>query len=327
MECGAAVSAYFLSSGRLGVPLFDALVSDGRVRLLGVGTQPDRPCGRQRRLEPTPVAAHAATRGCVADRLPSVNDDGFLVRLRALRPDVVVVAAFGQILRPSLLGLPRCGCLNVHASLLPRHRGASPVSAAILAGDQQSGITFMQMDAGLDTGPIWRTLALDTRPDETAEQLEARLSQVAAGALVTCMVDVARGALVPQPQPAAGATYAPKLSKEHGLIDWSRGAAEIERQVRAMIPWPGAYTMIPGAHGPRRLQILSAAVAAVPQSGQPGEVLQADPAAWIVACGQGCLHVLSVRAEGRSNLPAETFLRGHRVPPGTRLGPTTEGEE
>ena len=326
MECCAAVSVYYLSSGRLGVPLLDALASDPRVRLLGVGTQPDRPCGRSRRPEPTPVAAHAAASGIVADRHPSVNRDAFLEHLRGLQPDVVVVAAFGQILKPALLELPRLGCLNVHASLLPRHRGASPVSAAILAGDRQSGITFMQMDAGLDTGPIWRQVAVDIRPDETTEQLEARLSQAAAGALVPCILDVARGALVPQPQPAAGVTYAAKLAKEDGLIDWSRGAADLERHVRAMTPWPGAYTTIPGPGGLRRLQILAAAVASAPHSGRPGDVLQADPGAWIIACGEGGLRVLRVKAEARSEMAAETFLRGHRLQPGTRLGTMTEDE-
>jgi methionyl-tRNA formyltransferase len=326
MECGAAVSVYYLSSGRLGVPLLDALLADPRVRLLGVGTQPDRPCGRSRRLEPTPVGAHAAARGSAADRLASVNDADFLERLRALRPDVVVVAAFGQILKPALLSLPRLGCLNVHASLLPRHRGASPVSAAILAGEVQTGITFMQMDAGLDTGPIWRQLAVDIRPDDTTEHLEARLSQLAAGALVPCILDVARGAVTPQAQPAAGATYAPKLSKEDGRIDWSRDAAAIERQVRAMIPWPGAYTTVPQPAGLYRLQVLAATVTAAAPSSRPGEVLQADPAAWIVACGEGGLCVRHVKAEGRSEMAAATFLRGHRVPPGMRLGTTTEGE-
>lgn len=326
MACCAAVSVYYLASGRLGVPLLDALVADPRVTLLGVGTQPDRPCGRSRRLEPTAVAAQAAVHGRVADRLASVNDDAFLERLRALQPDVVVVAAFGQILKPALLNLPRLGCLNIHASLLPRHRGASPVSAAILAGDLQSGISFMQMDAGLDTGPLWRQLALDIRPDETMERLEARLGELAAGALVPCILDVAAGALTLQPQPAVGVTYAPKLAKEDGRIDWSRGATQIERQVRAMIPWPGAYTVLAGPSGPRRLQILAAEVAAVSHSGLPGDVLQADADAWTIACGEAGLRLLRVRAEGRSEMAAATFLRGQRLPPGARLGITMEAE-
>lgn len=304
------------------MPLLDALLSDSRVRLLGVGTQPDRPCGRSRRLEPTAVAAQATARGLVADRLASVNDAAFLDRLRALQPDVVVVAAFGQILRPALLALPRRGCLNVHASLLPRHRGASPVSAAILADDRQSGITFMRMDAGLDTGAIWRQLSESVRPDDTTETLEARLSQLAARALVPCLVEVAAEALVPQPQPAAGVTYAPKLSKEDGRIDWARGAAHIERQVRAMIPWPGAYTVFPGPTGPRRLQVLAADVAAAPHSGRPGDILETDPATLIVACGEASLRLLRVKAEGRSEMAAATFRRGQRLPPGTRLGIT-----
>jgi methionyl-tRNA formyltransferase len=325
-SCCAAVSVYYLSSGRLGVPLLDALTGDPRLRFLGLGTQPDRPCGRARRLEPTPVAAHAATRGIAADRLPSVNAPSFLERWQAQPPDLVVVAAFGQILKPALLGLPRLGCLNVHASLLPRHRGASPVSAALLAGDQQTGITFMRMDAGLDTGPIWRQVPVAIGPDETADHLETRLAVVAAAALVPCILDIVNGNLTPQAQPAAGATYAPKLRKEDGQIDWARNAAEIERRIRAMAPWPGAYTALTGTTGARRLQILAAAVADASCAAQPGEVVQADPAAWIVACGEGALRLLRVKAEGGSEMAAATFLRGHRIPPGTRLGTGTQAE-
>jgi methionyl-tRNA formyltransferase len=328
MECTRPVAVYYLASGKLGVPLLDALTADARVRLLGVGTQPDRPRGRHRRLEPTAVGAHADRLGISAERLPSVNEDCFLTRLRRLGPDLVVVASFGQILKPALLGLPLYGCLNVHASLLPRHRGASPVSAAILAGDSRTGISFMQMDAGLDTGPLFRQVALAISAADDADSLEASLAQVAARGLVDCIVDVVQGRLPPKPQPAEGATYAPRLAKEDGLVDWSCAAGQIERQVRALVPWPCAYTTLPGPRGPRRLQLLAVAAApASTHSATPGDVLRADPGGWTIACGEGAVELLRVRAEGREAMSAADFLRGYRLPPGTRLGAPTGQQE
>lgn len=320
MECIQPIPVYYLASGRLGVPLLDVLAADRRVRLAGVGTQPDRPRGRRLEPEPTPVGMRAAQIGIPAERVPSVNDEAFLERLRRLSPEVVVVASFGQIFRTPLLALPRRGCLNVHASLLPRHRGASPISAAILAGDERTGITFMRVDAGLDTGPIFRQFPLPIAPDDTAESLETRLGTLAAETLVDCLVAVAAD-LVPTPQPAQGATYAPRLTKEDGLVDWARPARHIERQVRAMIPWPIAYTTLPAALGSRRLQILAAAVEPSPAPpAPPGEVLRAEADALLVACGEGCLRLLRVRAEGRNALGAADFLRGCRLQAGSRLG-------
>ena len=315
MASSEPVSVYYLSSGRLGVPLLDALLGDPRIRLLGVGTQPDRLGGRHRRPIATPVGAHADHLGRPADRVPSVNADAFLV------------ASFGQILKPALLALPACGCFNVHASLLPRHRGAAPVSAAILAGDACTGISFMSMDVGLDTGPVYRTLSTPLMPTETTGELEERLAHLAAGGLVDCLWDVARGGLVAVPQPREGVTYAARLVKEDGRLDWSLSAVQVSRQVRAMAPWPGAFTEVPTGGRRLRLQVLSAAVQpGVVHRGQLGEVLQADGDGWVIACGEGALRLTRVRAEGRAAMDADAFLRGHRVPVGTRLG-MTEHEE
>ncbi len=327
MACAEPVSVYYLASGRLGVPLLDALLADRRVRLLGVGTQPDRPSGRHRRPEPTPVGTHADALGCPADRVVSVNDDAFLNRLRACQPDLVVVAAFGQILKPALLALPVAGCLNVHASLLPRHRGAAPVSAAILAGDRTTGISFMRMDAGLDTGPVYRAVSTEITATETAGQLEVRLAQLAAAALVSCVWDVVRGGLTAVPQSRDGVTYAARLTKEDGLIDWSLSAAHIARQVRAMAPWPGAYTLLPVPGGRCRLQLLGVVARQESlRSARPGDVLQADPSAWVIACGEGHLCLTHVKAAGGAAMDTASFLRGHRVAVGTCLG-TPEPEE
>lgn len=309
------------------MPLLEALAGDARIRLLGVGTQPDRPSGRNRKLEATPVGAHADRLGRPADRVTSVNDDAFLNRLRELRPDVVVVAAFGQILKPALLALPACGCFNVHASLLPRHRGAAPVSAAILAGDRVTGVSFMRMDAGLDTGPVYRTLTTEIGPTETTEQLEARLAELAAAGLVPCLWDVVHGGLTAVAQPKDGVTYAARLSKEDGAIDWSLSAAHIGRLVRAMVPWPCAHTLLPTPSGPRRLQVLEAVVhQGQAHAGQPGDVLQADAAGCVVACGDGRLRLVRVKVEGKAAMDVGSFLRGHRVSVGTRLGSLAENE-
>lgn len=321
MASSEPVSVYYLASGRLGVPLLDALAGDARIRLVGVGTQPDRLGGRHRRPIATPIGAHAERLGRTADRVPSVNADAFLSRLSAIAPEVVVVASFGQILKPALLALPACGCFNVHASLLPRHRGAAPVSAAILAGDARTGISFMRMDAGLDTGPVYRTLSTPIGPAETTGELEERLAHLAAGGLVDCLWDVARGGLAAVPQPREGVTYAARLVKEDGRLDWSLSALQLSRQVRAMAPWPGTFTEMLTGGRRLRLQVLSVAVqAGVLHRGQPGEVLQADGDGWVIACGEGALRLTQVRAEGRAAMDADAFLRGHRVPVGTRLG-------
>ncbi|MBN2449501.1 MAG: methionyl-tRNA formyltransferase [Lentisphaeria bacterium] len=320
MDLLEPVSVYYLGSGRLGVPIVEALCRGPDLRLLGVATQPDRPAGRQRRLEPTDVARRCAELGVRAERVPSVNQESFLRRLSDLAPEIVVVASFGQIFRPPLLELPVWGCLNVHASLLPRHRGASPVQAAILAGDARTGVSFMRMDPGLDTGPVYRRVPTPIAPDEDAGRLEVRLGELAAAVLPQVLVDVVRGGLTPQPQAPEGVTYAPKLSKDDGRIDWSGNAERIARQVRAMLPWPRAFTWLPTASGPRRLQITAACVHPGESAAAPAGTLRVSPEGHLIAsCGQGELALLRLVPEGRREMPAQDFIRGYGISRSTQF--------
>lgn len=298
------------------VPVLEALADVHQVA--GVVTQPDRPAGRGRRLAPSPVKQVALVRGLPLSQPQSLRTPETVAQLAAWQPDVIVVAAFGQILRQNVLDLPPHGCLNVHASLLPRWRGAAPVPAAILAGDEVTGVTIMQMDAGLDTGPILAQRVEPIRHDDTRATLEKRLARLGAALLMDTLPAYLAGALSPQPQPGEGVTYAKQLRKEDGQLDWSLPAAELDRRVRAFNPWPGAFTTW---HG-QRLKVLQA----VPLSGwhgdaPPGTVLPlADGLA--VATGEGTLRLDRVQLAGKRPMDVAAFRRGQRDFVGSRLAVT-----
>lgn len=311
----------FAGTPEFAVPTLRALV-DSPHQLVGVLTQPDRPRGRGRRLSPSPVKAaldpsvplaQPATLRSAEDRAP----------LAAWRPDVLVVVAYGLILPKAVLEIPPLGCVNVHASLLPRWRGAAPVERALLAGDPTTGVTIMLMEEGLDTGPVLlqRTLPIDSR--DTGASLRARLSTEGARLLLEALGGLAAGALKPQPQPAAGVTYARKLEKREAIIDWTRPAVEIERQVRALQPWPVAETVLrdPGTGAADRLLVHAARLApagpAAAAVDQPGWIVETDgrhQEGYIrVQCGEGCLDLLSLQRPGGQRLPAAPFTRGPRA--------------
>jgi len=300
------------------VPVLTALADTQRV--VGVVTQPDRPAGRGRRLASSPVKQVALERGLPLSQPQSLRTPEAVAQLAAWEPEVIVVAAFGQILRQDVLDLPPHGCLNVHASLLPRWRGAAPVPAAILAGDELTGVTIMRMDAGLDTGPILAQREETIRPGDTREVLEKRLARLGAALLVETLPAYLAGERVPQPQPEEGVTYAGQLRKGDGLLDWSLPAVELDRRARAFTPWPGAFTTW---HG-RRLKVLRA----VPLPGwrgdaPPGTVFAlADGMA--VATGEGSLRLEEVQLAGKRPMDAVAFLRGQRDFVGSRLGAAEE---
>ena len=315
------IRVYYLGSGELGVPVLERLAAAPEVLLVGVGTQPDRPAGRNRHLAPTPVGAAAARLGLAADRVATINAPDGLERLAALRPDVMVVVSFGQLLREPVLALPRCGCLNVHASLLPRYRGAAPIQAAILAGDAEAGVSFMRMDKGLDTGPVYEQVRLPLAGDETAGVLEQRLARLAADALVPCLWRVCREGCPAVAQAHAEATVVRKLKKEDGHLDWNLDATVLARRVRAFQPWPGAWCELRTSKGTRRLIVTAATLEAAATGAPvlPGTVLQADHHQWIIACGAGSLRLERVIPEGRGEMGAADFLRGHSLQPGQSL--------
>lgn len=255
------------------------------------------------------------------DKPASVNAPEFLSRLQGLAPEIVVVASFGQLLKETLLAAPPYGCFNVHASLLPRWRGASPINAAILHGDAATGISFMAMDRGLDTGAVYEELRLELKGDETSESLELDLASLAASRIGDCLLAVCRGGLQPRPQPAEGTTYAGKLKKQDGIIDWNRSAADIDRQIRGLQPWPRAAFQIDTDKGSCTLQVVQAeplASASPMATTPPGTLLEAGKQGLVVACGQNALRLIRVIPEGRPEMAAAEFLRGARLPPGAR---------
>jgi len=265
------------------------------------------------------VKVLAQARGLPVVQPASLRSPEAIAALQALRPDVIVVAAFGQILRPAVLDLPPFGCLNVHASLLPRWRGAAPIAAAILAGDETAGITIMRMDPGLDTGPILRQRALPIAPDDTSESLGEKLARLGADLLLDTLPDWLAGKIQLQPQDDALVTFAPQLEKEQGRIDWSEPADTLARRVRAFHPWPGTFTTWQGA--PLRILRASAEFSPALSGGEgtlPGTVV-ATPEGPAVATGRGWLRLIEVQPAGKRPMPADAFVRGARGFLGSRL--------
>ena len=306
----------FMGTPDFAVPSLQALARDHQV--VGVVTQPDRPAGRGRRLVAPPVKEAAGALGLEVIQPPTLRRPEAVERLVAWRPDLVVVAAFGQILRPEVLAIPPHGCLNVHASLLPRYRGAAPIPAAILAGDERTGVTIMRMDEGLDTGPMLAQADWPIGPDDTTGSLAADLARLGASLLVEALPGWLEGRIAPRPQDDSQATYCRTLQKEDGLLDWALTASHLDRQVRACDPWPGAYTTWAG----QRLKILRARpLPGRPGPGgvEPGRVVDLAPGTGVVT-GEGVLELLEVQLAGKSAMDVQAFAQGRRDFVGSTLG-------
>ncbi len=299
----------FIGTGEIGVPTLRALL-DSEHEVVAIVTQPDKPVGREQHIEPPPIKkaliGRARPPGAPIFQPGRIKDPQTIEEIRRLTPDVVLVVAYGQILPRDVLEIPRLACLNLHASLLPRWRGAAPVQAAIAAGDCETGITVMYMDEGLDTGDILSQRSVEILPNDTGGSLHDRLAQIAPEALLESLRLVAARNAPRIPQDNARATYARKLKREHGLIDWSESAEAIERKIRAYNPWPGAFMKLDR----QNLKVFSASV--VDLNGQPGEILRSDKDL-IVAAGKGALSLAEVQLEGKRRMSAGEFLRGHRA--------------
>jgi methionyl-tRNA formyltransferase len=297
------------------MPVLKKLIETQQV--VGVVTQPDRPAGRGRKLQRPPVKVAAETAHIPVYQPRSLRSEEAVEPIRKWQPDLIVVAAFGQILRPYLLELPPLGCLNVHASLLPRWRGASPIHHAILAGDSQTGISLMQMDVGLDTGPVYVQEVIPIRAHETAASLHDRLAFLGADMIGKYLDQIMNGELTAVPQKDDGSTYAPMIKKEEGQINWDQSAAEIDRLVRAMTPWPGAFTSWNGTN----LKVL--AVRPLPKGlngeADPGLVLAKGDGAAVVT-GNGKLLLETVQLAGKKAALMDDFLRGRPDFIGSQLG-------
>jgi methionyl-tRNA formyltransferase len=295
-----------------------AMLESPGFNVVAVVTQPDRPKGRDLKLQPTPVKVLGLNAKLPVLQPERARSEEFLAELRALQPDLIAVAAYGQILPVSILDLPRFGCLNVHTSLLPRYRGAAPIQWSILNGDAETGVTIMKMDEGLDTGAIITQATTTIQPEDNAETLHDRLARMGAELLVRTMPDYVAGKLPPQPQPTEGVSHAPKIKKQDGHIDWNQPARAIWNRVRGLMPWPGAFSYLPGQPQPHLLKIWQGEV--VERAGPPGEVLQADKTGIVIGCGRQALRILMLQREGGRRLQAHEFLAGHALLPGQRLG-------
>ncbi|HOK78540.1 MAG TPA: methionyl-tRNA formyltransferase [Verrucomicrobiota bacterium] len=310
----------FFGTAPLACPSLAALVQNSAFSVLGVVTQPDRPQGRQLKLRPSPVKELAIRCGLPVWQPEKCRDPHFIDTVRSAKPDVIVVAAYGQILPPALLEIPTYGCVNVHASLLPRHRGAAPIQWALLEGDQKTGVTIMLMDAGLDTGPILSQGETPILDSDDALTLHDRLAEMGALLLVQTLPEYVAGRIKPRPQPAEGATHARKITKEDGRIQWQQPAVSIWRRVRALVPWPGTYTYTSATPKPLLLKVWRANVS--PEvSGPPGTVLVVGRDGILVACGADGLCITELQIEGGRRMSAAEFIAGRRLWPGQVLGP------
>ncbi len=304
----------FLGTPDFAVPSLAALVEAGH-QVATVYSQPPAPRGRGQTLQPSPTHAFALAHGLAVRTPASMRDPEEIAAFAALELDAAVVVAFGQILTREVLEAPRLGCFNLHGSLLPRWRGAAPIQRAVMAGDRVTGVDVMRMTEGLDQGPVLmgETVRIDAL--ETAGSLHDRLAPLGAALLVRAMRAVECGTAVETPQPDEGVTYAKKIRRRETQIDWSRPATEVDRRIRGLSPFPGAWTMAPGERGPVRVKLLLSRLEDA--DGPPGEVLDDG---LLIACGEGAVRVLRAQREGRAAQDAEVFLRGFPLTAGARLG-------
>lgn len=306
----------FMGTPDFSVPALKALVEAGH-EVAAVVTQPDRPRGRGKELQMTPVKVQALAYGIPVYQPEKVKDPAFVEILRNLQPEVIVVIAFGQILSRDILDLPPYGCINIHASLLPKYRGAAPIQWAVIDGEKETGVTTMMMDVGLDTGDMLEKTVIPLDPKETGGSLFDKLSQAGGPLILSTLEKLKAGTAVRTPQTDEDSTYAKMLTKSLGQIDWSMEAAAIERLIRGLNPWPSAYTFV---HG-KTLKIWDADVLKESSDGAaPGQIIRTDPHSLIVAAGEALLSIRELQLEGKKRMGVETFLRGYTIEKGEILG-------
>jgi methionyl-tRNA formyltransferase len=322
-----ALRIIFMGTAELSCASLEMLAGDKAFSVAAVVTQPDKPKGRELKLQPSPLKSLALKLRLPVLQPERARDEQFIGELRALKPDLIVVVAYGHILPQTILDLPKFGCLNVHTSLLPKYRGAAPIQWAIANGETDTGVTVMKMDAGLDTGPIVSQRRTAILPQDNSATLHDRLARLGAELLAQTIPDFVAGKARPQPQPAEGASHAPKIKKEDGHIDWNLPAKTIWNRLRAFTPWPGAFTFLSGAgfqpatHSQdacaaklHLLKIWKAEI--VEQSGGAGEILSADKNGIMVGCGENALRILELQREGGRRMNAAEFLSGHPLKAG-----------
>lgn len=298
----------FMGTPEFAVPCLKMLTECTEV--VGVVTQPDKPRGRGQKLSPSPVKAFAERAGIPVYQPEKIREEEFVKLLETLCPEIIVVVAFGQILTQRILDIPPYGCINVHASLLPRYRGAAPMQWCIINGEPRTGITTMFMDAGLDTGDMLLKREIPIPEDMTLAELHDALMGMGAEVLRETLEGIAEGSLTRVPQPEEASNYAPMIGRDTGNIDWGKTAREIHNLVRGLNSWPGAYTFL---HG-KKYKIWRTKVLDRTAQGEPGRILRADKDGMVVACGDGCLEILELQAPGSRKMDARSYLLGHEIP-------------
>lgn len=306
----------FMGTAELSRASLEKLAGEPRFEIAAVVTQPDKPSGRDLKLQSPPVKLLAQKFNLPVLQPFKAREEHFISELRAAKPDLIVVVAYGHILPPAILELPRYGCLNVHTSLLPKYRGAAPIQWAIAHGETETGVTIMKMDAGMDTGPILTQARTPISPEDDSGGLHRRLGRLGADLLLDTIPGYIAGTIVPKPQ-SPDASYAPKIKREDGRIDWNRPARTILNRLRAFTPWPGAFTALGTAAKSLLLKIWRADV--IPQSGTAGEILSADQNGIVVAAGDQALRILELQLEGGRRMNSRDFLAGHELKPGQKL--------
>jgi len=304
----------FMGTPSLACASLRQLLSTPGFQIAAVVTQADRPKGRHLKPQPSPVKELASLHDLFLLQPERARNADFLDQLRILQPDLIVVAAYGQILPTSILELPRLGCINVHTSLLPKYRGAAPIQWAILNDEPKTGVTIMKMDAGLDTGAILAQESSPISDSDTSESLHDRLADLGAQLLARTIPEYAAGNIQPRPQPVEEASYAPKIKKEHGRLDWNQPGRVLWNRVRGLTPWPGAFTFLLSGTGSVLVKIWRAEPVRI--AGAPSQILQADKGGIIVGCGQDSLRFLEMQREGGRRLKASEFLTGCPLTPG-----------
>jgi len=315
MVAKRALRVVFFGTPQFAVPTLDRLLASSHT-VVGVVTQPDRPRGRGQKMSDAPVKARAIEAGIPVLQPATLKDPGAVAAIAALRADIGVVAAYGKILTEAILHTPAMGMVNVHASLLPRYRGAAPVHRAVIAGESQTGVTIMRVVKALDAGAMLDVVHRSIDPDETSEDVERDLARLGADLLVATLDRLAKAPIEEMPQDDARATYAPRLSKEDGLVDWSRPAVDVHNLIRGLYPWPHAYTFWKG----RRLILLRSSPSSGTTHALGGVVIAAHSEELRVAAGEGHLQVLEIQAEGKRPMTAREFLAGTHIEPGDRFG-------
>lgn len=313
MPSSPPLSIVFMGTADLAATVLSRLAAEPSWKILTVVSQPDRPKGRALQLLPTPVKVEAQRLGLTVLQPEKARSPEFLEALGKLAPDLIVVAAYGQLLPQALLNIPRFGCLNVHTSLLPRYRGAAPIQWSIAHGDLETGVTIMRMDAGLDTGPIVRMESTPIRPDDNGQTLHDRLAVLGAELLIQTIPGFVDGSIVPIAQPIEGATYARRIKKEDGRMDWGQPAVVLRNRIRAFTPWPGAYCQVPAEPHPKLLKIHHANVVTNSRPASPGAIVAADKTGICVACGEHALLLTEIQLEGGRRQTAGEFLQGHSL--------------